>query len=58
MLTAVSTRALAGLLFDITPTDAPTYTVVVAMLAIVALLAAAIPAFRAARIDGARALRS
>jgi putative ABC transport system permease protein len=51
-------RVLAGLLFEITPTDAPTYAMVVIVLAIVALLAAAVPAVRAARIDGVQALRS
>ena len=56
-LTFVASRALAGLLFDISPTDAPTYAAVVALLAFVALLAAAIPAVRASRIDGVQALR-
>jgi len=57
-LTVAATRALAGLLFEVTPTDAPTYAAVVTLLAFVALLAAAIPAIRAARIDGAQVLRS
>jgi predicted permease len=56
-LTAVATRGLSGLLFEVTTTDGRTYTAVLALLVSVALLAAAIPAFRAARIDGARALR-
>ena len=56
-LTVGATRMLAGLLFEVTPTDASTYAVVVTVLAAVALLAAAIPAIRATRIDGARALR-
>ena len=57
-LTVAATRALAGLLFEVTPTDPSTYAAVVTLLAFVALLAAAIPAVRAARIDGARVLRS
>jgi putative ABC transport system permease protein len=56
-LTAAVTRALAGMLFEVTPTDRPTYTVVVILLGCVALLAAAIPAVRATRIDGAQTLR-
>jgi predicted permease len=57
-LTALATRGLAGLLFEVTPTDPGTYAAVITLLVSVALLAAAIPAFRAARIDGARALRA
>lgn len=56
-LTIAAARTLASLLFEISPTDAATYAVVVMILAVVALLAAAIPAFRATRIDGARLLR-
>jgi putative ABC transport system permease protein len=56
-LTAASSRALAGLLFEVTPTDVPTYAIVVALLAAVALVAAAVPAIRAARIPAADALR-
>lgn len=56
-LTVAASRALAGLLFDVTPTDAPTYAAVVLLLAAVALMAAAIPAFRATRIEGSQALR-
>lgn len=53
-----ATGTLAGLLFEVAPTDVPTYAGVVTLLAAVALLAAAIPAIRATRIDSARALRS
>jgi putative ABC transport system permease protein len=53
-----ASRALTGMLFEITPTDLPTYGVVIVLLATVALLAAAIPAVRATRIDGTQALRS
>jgi putative ABC transport system permease protein len=52
------TRALAGLLFEVTPTDAPTYAIVALLLTAVALIAATVPARRATRIDGAQVLRS
>ena len=57
-LTAASSRALAGLLFEVTPTDVPTYGVVVAILAAVALAAAAVPAIRASKIEAVDALRA
>jgi len=47
-----------GLLFGVTPGDVVTYVVSAAGLLAVALLAAAVPARRAARIDGSRVLRS
>ncbi len=52
-----ASRVLTGLLFEIAPTDLPTYGVASALLAAVALLAAAIPAVRATRIPGTEALR-
>ena len=52
------TRVLSGLLFGVTATDPLTYATVAALLIAVALLAGAVPAVRAARIDGARLLRS
>jgi putative ABC transport system permease protein len=58
VLTAAVTRALSGLLFEIRPTDGATYAVVVGVLVSVALLASAVPALRAARVDSAQALRS
>ena len=51
------TRLVAGLLFDVSPTDPATFLAVAAMLAATALLAGAIPAWRAARIDPVSALR-
>ena len=57
-LTAASSRALAGLLFEVTPTDAPTYGAVIALLASVALVAATVPAIRASRIEAVDALRA
>jgi putative ABC transport system permease protein len=58
VLTILSSRAFAGLLFGVTPTDAPTYAIVAFLLTAVALIAAAIPVSRATRIDGAQVLRS
>jgi putative ABC transport system permease protein len=54
----VATRALATLLFGVSRLDMPTYFSVAALLAGVALLASALPAIRAARIDPATTLRS
>ena len=54
----VASRVLAGLLFGVTAGDAPTYLVSAVLLLVVAVTAAVVPAFRAARIDGARVLRS
>jgi ABC-type antimicrobial peptide transport system permease subunit len=53
-----TSRVLAGLLFGITAGGAPTYVVSAAALLVVALTAAALPALRAARIDGSQVLRS
>jgi putative ABC transport system permease protein len=53
-----SSRVLAGLLFGVTPWDPITYIASATALFAVALAAAAIPARGAARIDGARVLRS
>jgi predicted permease len=51
-------KFLTGLLYGVAPTDAPTYVGVAIVLAFVALVAAAIPALRATRIDGAQVLRT
>jgi putative ABC transport system permease protein len=51
------TRLLANLLFDVSPNDPATFIVVAAVLSVTALLAAGIPAWRAARIDPVSALR-
>jgi predicted permease len=50
------TRLLTSQLFEITPTDAPTYAVGTAGLFMVALLACVIPAMRAIRVDPVKSL--
>ncbi len=49
---------IAGLLFQVSPTDPPTLAAGVVLLSFVALVAAVIPARRAARVDPAIALRA
>jgi putative ABC transport system permease protein len=51
------TRLMASLLYDVQPTDAPTFVVVASALMITALLAIWTPAFRAALVDPMIALR-
>jgi putative ABC transport system permease protein len=51
-----STRVLSGLLFSVTPTDPATFGGIVAVLGVVGLLAAYLPARRAAAIDPVTAL--
>jgi predicted permease len=50
-------RSLQTLLFGVTPNDAATYAVVLALIAIVAALASYLPARRAARVEPLTALR-
>jgi putative ABC transport system permease protein len=54
---AALTRALAALLFGVTPLDAVTFVAAPAVLCAAALLASAAPAWKAARTDPAVALR-
>ena len=55
---AMSTsKLLTSMLFGLTDTDALTYAIAAFALALITLLAAALPAYRAARIDPASALR-
>ena len=52
------TRLLRSLLFGVGPADPATYAVVATLLGAVSLAACAVPAWRAARVDPLRALRS
>jgi putative ABC transport system permease protein len=54
---AALARSLAGLLFGVDPLDATNFAAAAAVLALVALAAASVPAWRAARVDPAIALR-
>ena len=56
-LAVAATRLLAGLLVGVTPTDAASYMLTVAVLALVAIAATALPARGAARMDPLTALR-
>jgi ABC-type antimicrobial peptide transport system permease subunit len=51
------TRVIASLLFGVTATDAATFLAVPALLALVALAATVIPAWRAGKVDPMVALR-
>lgn len=53
----VLTRCMSGMLFNVSPTDWLTFSLVPAVLLVTALLACYIPARRAARIDPMEALR-
>jgi predicted permease len=54
----VAARALEGLLYGVAPHDPATFALVAALLFVLAVLASAIPAVRAARVDPLEALRS
>ena len=52
------TRLMEGLLYGVAPRDPATFAIVAALLLVIAVLASAVPAFRAARVDPLEALRS
>ena len=58
MVSAVATRVLASLLYEVKPTDPVTYVGVASLLAGISLLAMYLPASRATRVDPLVALRS
>jgi predicted permease len=59
LLAAVATtRVLASVLYGISPTDLPTFIVIVVLLGVVALVACWMPARRAAHVNPIEALRS
>ncbi len=51
-------RLLANLLFDLSPTDPPTFVAIAIVLAVVGVVASWLPARRATRVDPLRALRT
>jgi predicted permease len=55
---AVATRAIVSVLFEVQPNDPPTYLATALALGLTSLMAAWIPARRAARVDPATALRA
>lgn len=57
VLAAIFTRFLSGLLFETSPLDPATFAVVVILAMAAVLVAAAVPALRAARIQPAAAIR-
>jgi len=54
----ISVRALSSLLFEVKPTDLPTFFAVSLLLTLLGLVACAVPAFRATRVDPLVVLRS
>ncbi|HKW46642.1 MAG TPA: ABC transporter permease [Gemmatimonadaceae bacterium] len=57
VLSSAVTRLVASFLYGVTPTDVSTLSASVALLAAVGIAAAAVPAWRAARLDPVAALR-
>jgi putative ABC transport system permease protein len=51
------TRAMRSMLYEVAPADASTYAAVIATLMLIGLIACAVPAMRAARVDPMVALR-
>jgi ABC-type lipoprotein release transport system permease subunit len=57
VLSLAATRALAGMLFGVTPSDPGTLTAVLVLVLVVAALASLVPAARAALVEPMRILR-
>jgi predicted permease len=57
-ISLATTRTLSGFLYQLKPTDIPTFLSVSLLLAFVALLACAVPVFRATRVDPLTVLRN
>ena len=55
---AAVSRAIRGMLFDVSPADPLTYAVVLALFAVTACVALIVPARRALRVDPLTALRA
>jgi ABC-type antimicrobial peptide transport system permease subunit len=58
LLAAVATRVVAGMLYGVSGADPVAWGSAAAVLAVAALAANAVPAWRAVRIDPVRALRT
>ncbi len=56
-LAAASSRLLAGLLYGVSPTDAPTLGAVILLVLVVAAIASLLPSLRASRVDPMQVLR-
>jgi putative ABC transport system permease protein len=56
-LAAASSRLLAGLLYGVSPTDAPTLGTVILLVLVVAAIASLLPSLRASRVDPMQVLR-
>lgn len=55
---AIGARLLKGMLFDVAPLDVGTYGVVAALLLVVAMVACAVPAWWATRVDPLESMRA
>jgi len=57
VLAAASTRVLAGLLYDVSPTDLPTLCAVIFLVLVVSGVASLLPSIRASRVEPMQVLR-